>query len=110
MTELLIINGERVAASDGGTFNSIDPSTGDVLATVSKATKPDVDKAVDTAHAAFEGKAWGGMAPAERGRIMNRIAHAIRDRRPCEGFPSASRRPGTSACAHRVSSMRASIP
>jgi len=80
MTELLIINGERVAASDGGTFDSINPSTGEVLATVAKATKADIDRAVDTAHAAFEGKAWGGMAPAERGRIMQRMAQALRDR------------------------------
>jgi len=28
MTELLIINGERVSASDGGTFEVFDPSTG----------------------------------------------------------------------------------
>src|SRR5580765_1093415 len=80
MTELLIINGEKVAASDGGTFDSIDPSSGEVLATVAKATKADVDRAVDTAHGAFEGKAWGGIAPAERGRIMQRVAAMLRDR------------------------------
>ena len=80
MTEQLIINGERTGASDGGTFDSIDPSTGEVLATVAKATKADVDRAVQTSQAAFEGKAWGGMAPAERGRIMQRIAQALRDR------------------------------
>ena len=80
MTEQLIINGARVPASDGGTFDSIDPSSGEVLATVSKATKADVDRAVQSAQAAFEGKAWGGIAPAERGRIMQRIAQALRDR------------------------------
>jgi aldehyde dehydrogenase (NAD+) len=80
MTELLIIDGEKVPASDGGTFQSFDPSSGDVLATVAKATKADVDRAVATAHAALEGKAWGGAAPAERGRIMQRMAQALRDR------------------------------
>ncbi|MFI5178064.1 MAG: aldehyde dehydrogenase family protein [Vicinamibacterales bacterium] len=80
MTEQLIIDGARVAASDGGTFDSIDPSSGEVLATVSKATGADVDRAVQSAQAAFEGKAWGGIAPAERGRIMQRIAQALRDR------------------------------
>jgi aldehyde dehydrogenase (NAD+) len=79
MTESLIINGQKVAASDGGTFDVFDPSTGGVLATVAKATKTDVDRAVDTAQAAFESKAWGGLAPAERGRIMQRIAQALRD-------------------------------
>ncbi|HKV98930.1 MAG TPA: aldehyde dehydrogenase family protein [Vicinamibacterales bacterium] len=79
MTEQLIIDGSRVAASDNGTFDSIDPSSGDVLATVAKATRSDIDRAVRSAQAAFEGKAWGGMAPAERGRIMQRVAQALRD-------------------------------
>jgi aldehyde dehydrogenase (NAD+) len=80
MVEQLIINGEKSAASDGGTFQSFDPSTGDVLAAVAKATKADVNRAVESAHAALDGKAWGGMAPAERGRIMQRIAQALRVR------------------------------
>ena len=79
MTEQLIINGARVPASDGGTFDVFDPSSGDVLATVSKATKTDVDRAVRSAQTAFESKAWGGIAPVERGRIMQRIAQALRD-------------------------------
>jgi aldehyde dehydrogenase (NAD+) len=79
MTEQLIIDGQRVDASDGGTFEVCDPSSGGPLATVSKATKADVDRAVQAAHAALESKAWGGAAPAERGRIMIRIAQAIRD-------------------------------
>jgi acyl-CoA reductase-like NAD-dependent aldehyde dehydrogenase len=80
MTEQLILNGERTQASDGQTFDVYDPSSGDVLATVAKATKADVDRAVATAHDALESKAWGGMLPAERGRIMIRIAQALRDR------------------------------
>ncbi len=46
MTEQLMINGERVNASDGGTFEVFDPSTGELLATVAKATKADVSNAV----------------------------------------------------------------
>jgi aldehyde dehydrogenase (NAD+) len=81
MPEPLIINGEKVPASDNGTFDVFDPSTGERLATVAKATKADVDRAVSTAHAAFEGPAWGlGAPPAERGRVMQRIAQALRDR------------------------------
>jgi aldehyde dehydrogenase (NAD+) len=80
MTEGLIIDGQRVDASDGQTFTSYDPSSGEALATVAKATKSDVSRAVAAAHAALESKAWGGILPAERGRIMQRIAQAIRDR------------------------------
>lgn len=76
----LIINGNRTAASDGGTFEVLDPSTGGPLATVAKATSADVSRAVAAAHAALESKAWGGILPAERGRIMQRIAQAIRGR------------------------------
>ena len=65
--EMLIINGERVAASDGGTFDVVDPSADTPLATVAKATVDDVSKAVASAHAAIESSAWGGILPAELG-------------------------------------------
>jgi aldehyde dehydrogenase (NAD+) len=80
MTEPLILNGERAEASDGKTFDVYDPSSGDVLASVAKATKADVDRAVRAAHVALESTAWGGMVPAERGRIMFRMAQALRER------------------------------
>jgi len=79
-TESLLIDGARVEASDGKTFDVFDPSTGERLAIVAKATKADVDRAVKSAQAAMDSKAWGGLAPAERGRIMWRIAGAIRER------------------------------
>ena len=63
-----------------GRSTSSIPRPASVLATVAKATKADVDRAVQAAHAALESKAWGGIAPAERGRIMLRIAQALRDR------------------------------
>ena len=80
MAEQLIIDGNKSAASDGATFDVYDPSSGDVLAHVAKATKADIDRAVNAARNALESKAWGGAAPAERGRIMIRIAVALRDR------------------------------
>jgi aldehyde dehydrogenase (NAD+) len=78
--DTLIINGTRVNASDGGSFDVYDPSSGDVLATVAKSTRADIDRAVQAAREALDSKAWGGMAPAERGRIMLRIAQMLRDR------------------------------
>ena len=79
MGEQLIIDGQRASASDGGTFEVWDPSSGALLATMAKATKADVDRAVAAAQSALESKAWGGAAPAERGRILLRIAQALRD-------------------------------
>jgi acyl-CoA reductase-like NAD-dependent aldehyde dehydrogenase len=78
--ERLIVNGKRIGASDGGTFEVMNPSTGGRLATVAKATAADVARAVAAAHAAIESKAWGGLLHAERGRIMLRIAQMIRSR------------------------------
>ncbi|HUE89802.1 MAG TPA: aldehyde dehydrogenase family protein [Vicinamibacterales bacterium] len=78
--DTLIIDGTRVNASDGGTIDVYDPSSGEVLATVAKSTKADVDRAVQSARAALDSKAWGGLAPAERGRIMTRMAQMLRDR------------------------------
>jgi acyl-CoA reductase-like NAD-dependent aldehyde dehydrogenase len=75
-----IIDGQRVNASDEGTFDVHDPSSGDLLATVAKATPADVNRAVQAARAALDSKAWGGAAPAERGRIMIRIAQTLRER------------------------------
>jgi aldehyde dehydrogenase (NAD+) len=79
MTEQLLIDGQRTGASDSGTFDVFDPSSGGLLATVAKATRADVDRAVKAAQGALESKAWGGAVPAERGRIMIRIAQALRD-------------------------------
>jgi acyl-CoA reductase-like NAD-dependent aldehyde dehydrogenase len=80
ISEGLLIDGARADAADGGTFDVFDPSTGERLATVAKATRADVGRAVESAEAALDSKAWGGMAPAERGRVMFRIAAAIRER------------------------------
>lgn len=51
-----------------------DPATGQVIAQVPKGTRDDVDAAVTASRTAFESKEWRGMDPAQRGRILNRLA------------------------------------
>jgi acyl-CoA reductase-like NAD-dependent aldehyde dehydrogenase len=80
MSERLMIDGKFVDAADSGTLDVYNPSTGDVFARVAKATRRDIDAAVAAARRALESKTWGGIAPAERGRILSRIAEAIRTR------------------------------
>jgi succinate-semialdehyde dehydrogenase / glutarate-semialdehyde dehydrogenase len=46
----LIIGGERRAASDGATFDVIDPATGGSLTTVASGTAEDAIACVDAAH------------------------------------------------------------
>ena len=45
----LLINGQFVDATGGGTFETYDPRTGEVLMSVAEATAQDVDKAVQAA-------------------------------------------------------------
>lgn len=78
--EGLIIDGQKSAAADGGVIDVYDPSTGEVFTRVARAGRADVDRAVAAAARAMDSLAWGGLEPAERGRILLRIAAAIRER------------------------------
>jgi phenylacetaldehyde dehydrogenase len=74
----LLIAGERRDAADGRTFESLDPSTGEVIATLAQAGQADVDAAVAAAREAFaEGSDWRRMMPLDRGRAMLRFADLI---------------------------------
>jgi aldehyde dehydrogenase (NAD+) len=77
LTELLI-DGKQVPAADGRSFTVLDPSNGAALAQVALAGPADVDQAVAAARAAFTAPEWAGMRAADRGRILYRIAEAIR--------------------------------
>ncbi len=72
----LLINGEWVDAADGETFDSIDPGTGEVLASVAHGKAEDVDRAVRAARAALSGP-WSTMTPSERGRAIHRLGDLI---------------------------------
>ena len=65
----MLIDGEWVGASDGGTFPSVSPVTGQVWAEVPEATAADVDRAVRAADRALSG-AWGSMTPSARGKWL----------------------------------------
>jgi aldehyde dehydrogenase (NAD+) len=73
---LLLIHGEWVAPSSREWFATTDPSTGETLARVARANGEDVDRAVRDAHAAF--RVWSQGLPAERLRVLIRIAAGIR--------------------------------
>lgn len=77
-TRLLLVDGKQVPAADGRTFTVLDPSDGTALAEVALAGAADVDQAVAAARAAFTAPEWARMRAADRGRLLNRIATAIR--------------------------------
>jgi aldehyde dehydrogenase (NAD+) len=72
----MLIDGKRVPAASGQRFETHNPATGELLATVAQANQEDVDRAVKAARAALNGP-WGRMKPAERQRIMLRLADLV---------------------------------
>lgn len=73
----LLIGNEWVEAADGETFDTIDPSTGQLLARVALAGERDVEHAVTAARQAFESDSWGAMSGSERGKLLWKIADLI---------------------------------
>ena len=73
----MFIGGSWQASSDGGTFETKDPATREVIATVPEATAKDVDAAVEAARAAFESEEWSAMPPAGRAKILWRIGELV---------------------------------
>ena len=74
----LIIGGEHRAASDGATFDVIDPATGDALTTVASGTVEDAIACVDAASAAAS--EWASTAPRKRSEILHRTYQLMVDR------------------------------
>ena len=75
-TYQMLINGAWVDAADGARFDSHNPATGQVWATVPEATAQDVDNAVRAADAALLGP-WGAMTPTARGKCLSRLADLL---------------------------------
>jgi len=73
----LMINNEWVDSSDGSTFETLNPATGEAIAKVAHATAKDVDMAVKAARRAVETGPWSKMDAADRGRLMYKLADRI---------------------------------
>ena len=54
-----------------------EPSTGEILTSVPSATAADAARAVESASASFDDLRWRGLVPAERERILHRLADLI---------------------------------
>jgi len=73
----LYIDGEFCDAEGGATFDSRDPSTGEVWAKFPAASAADVDRAVESAQRAFENPEWTNMLPHQRGKLLYKLADLI---------------------------------
>src|SRR5260370_31571759 len=75
-TKRLLIDGKWVEAASGKTFESINPATGEVLATVAEGDAEDIDRAVAAARRAFDGP-WRKIKPFERQLMLLRLADLV---------------------------------
>lgn len=74
----IFINNEWHKSKSGKTFETINPSTGEVITEVQYASKEDVDLAVKAANDAFKlGSPWRTMDASERGRLIYKLADLI---------------------------------
>jgi acyl-CoA reductase-like NAD-dependent aldehyde dehydrogenase len=78
----MYIDGAWVDARSGDTFESSDPATGGVLATVPRSGSDDVELAVTAAKRAFDDGTWGSaIAERERATILFRMAQLVSEQR-----------------------------
>lgn len=76
----MIINGERVESSSEEVYETYNPATGEVLATVALANEEDAEKAVRAARTAFEQGKWRRYPVGKRSRVLNKVAELMRER------------------------------
>jgi phenylacetaldehyde dehydrogenase len=73
----MLIGGRWAEAQSGKTLSVINPATGDQICTVPAAQAADVDAAVAAARSALEDGAWKRFRPADRERLLFRLADAV---------------------------------
>ena len=84
-TRPMLIGGEWVDAVHGGILDVVNPADGQPFASIAVADETDIDRAVTAARAAFDGHAWTGLTPAERGNLLWRHRRPRRTQRRCPG-------------------------
>jgi acyl-CoA reductase-like NAD-dependent aldehyde dehydrogenase len=75
----MFIDGKFVDAKKGRKFETINPATGEVIASVARGDASDVDAAVKAARKAFKSGVWSRMAPRDRMSVMYKFAKLIED-------------------------------
>jgi phenylacetaldehyde dehydrogenase len=73
----LLIDGQWRDALDGQTLDIVNPCDGHVIATAAAGGAADIDAAVAAARRAFEHGPWAAMKPAQRARLLWRLAELI---------------------------------
>ena len=79
MQQRLLVNGRWIDASDGETSEVYNPSSGEVISHAAAASKGDAEQAIAAARHSFDNNSWTGMTPAQRGKILWRIADLMEE-------------------------------
>src|SRR5258708_34449772 len=72
----MLIDGKWVDAASGKTFETHNPATGELLATVAEGDAEDINRAVAAARRAFEGP-WSKVRPFERQNLLLKLADRV---------------------------------
>ena len=80
MSFQLYINGQFEAGA--ATFESINPATGKVWASMPEARSEQVNRAVEAADQALHNPEWAGLTATERGRLLYKLADLIDEAAP----------------------------
>src|SRR5215475_533105 len=72
----MLIDGQWVDAASGKTFETHNPATGELLATVAEGDAEDINRAVAAARRAFEGP-WSKVKPFERQHLLLKLADLV---------------------------------
>ncbi|OMH26724.1 aldehyde dehydrogenase [Motiliproteus sp. MSK22-1] len=70
----MLIGSEWTEAVSGSTLGVINPATGEEIARTPSGDAQDIDRAVSAARKAFEDSEWSRMRPAQRERLLWRLA------------------------------------
>lgn len=73
----ILIDGQWHDAGAGGTFETLDPASGQMLALLAEGTADDVDAAVASARQALTSPEWRQLTPSARGKLLWKIADLI---------------------------------
>jgi len=75
--QLLFIDGKWCQSASGKSFETVDPSTNQVICRVAEGDAADVELAVAAARRAFDSGPWSRMSASERGRLIYKVADLI---------------------------------
>lgn len=73
----LFIDGKYVPSQSGERFDSVNPATGEVIASMACGNKDDINLAVASSKAAWEDGRWRHMPPRDRIAVLQRFADLV---------------------------------